>query len=144
MEESKPCVTLMATDSKLVKEGGELFDNPSLYQSIIGSLQYLTLSRPNLAFTVNKLRQFLQNPSKAHWTACKRIMRYIKGTLSYRLMFHKSSSFNLEAYADADWVSDVNDRQSTSGYAIFLGGNLIQWSSRKQKVVSLSFTEAEY
>ncbi|XP_031286152.1 secreted RxLR effector protein 161-like [Pistacia vera] len=134
----------MATDSKLVRDAGTLFDNPTLFRSIIGGLQYLTLSQPDLAFAVNKLSQFLSNPTEAHWTACKRVLRYIKGTLNYGLVFKRNKEFTIEAYADADWASDVNDRRSTSGYVVFLTGNLVQWSSRKQKVISLSSTKAKY
>ncbi|XP_031275760.1 uncharacterized protein LOC116134229 [Pistacia vera] len=76
--------------------------------------------------------------------ACKRVLRYVKGTLHHGLIFKQNSHFRLEAYADADRASDINNRRSTSGYAIFLGDNLVQWSSRKQKVVSLYYTEAEY
>ncbi|XP_031263585.1 secreted RxLR effector protein 161-like [Pistacia vera] len=146
MGDCKPCLTSMTIRTKLVKEDENLFEYPTLYRSIIGGLQYLTLSRPDIAFIVNKLSQVLQSPSAIHWTACKRVLRYIKGTLQYGLLFKKHNHFNLEAYADtdADWASDVNDRRSTSGYAVFLGDNLVQWSSKKQKVVSLSSTEAEY
>ncbi|XP_031282137.1 secreted RxLR effector protein 161-like [Pistacia vera] len=134
----------MAIGLKLGKEDSEQFNQPSLYRSIIGGLQYLTLSRPDLAFSVNKLSQFLQNPTTTHWTACKRVLRYVKGTLSHGILFTKRKPFTLEAFANVDWVGDTIDRKSTSGYSVFLGGNLIQWSSRKQKVVSLSSTEAEY
>ncbi|XP_031249592.1 secreted RxLR effector protein 161-like [Pistacia vera] len=134
----------MATGTRLGKEDSDQFDQPSLCRSIVGGLQYLTLSRPDIAFVVNKLSQFLQQPTVNHWTACKRVLRYVKGTLNHGLLFTKKEHFPLEAYADADWASDVNDRRSTSGYAVFIGGNLVQWSSKKQKLVSLSSTEAEY
>ncbi|XP_031282938.1 uncharacterized protein LOC116141598 [Pistacia vera] len=139
-----PGSTPMTVGTKLSKEEGELFDQPTFYRSIIGGLQYLTLSRPDLAFTVNKLSQFLQHPTIAHWVACKRVLRCIKGTLNHGLQFTKHSHLELETYVDTDWASDINDRRSTSGYAIFLGNNLVQWSSKKQKVVSLSSIEAEY
>lgn len=144
MADSKPCVTPMTAGVKLGKEDSDSFYQPSLYRSIIGGLQYLTLSRPDLAFSVNKLSQFLQFPTLNHWTACKRALRYVKGTLQHGLLFTKKEHFMVEAYADADWACDINDRRSTSGYSVFIGGNLVQWSSKKQKVVSLSSTEAEY
>ncbi|XP_031267886.1 secreted RxLR effector protein 161-like [Pistacia vera] len=134
----------MATSTKLGKEDSPLFDQPTLYRSLVGGLHYLTLSRPDLAFAVNRLSQFLKYPMTNQWIACKRVLRYIKGTIQHGLFFQKNAKFLLEGYADADWASDVSDRRSTSGYSIFLGGNLVQWGSRKQKVVSLSSTEAEY
>ncbi|XP_031253444.1 uncharacterized protein LOC116111390 [Pistacia vera] len=133
MEYSKPCVTPMALGTKLGKEIRDLFDQPTLYQSIVGGLQYLTLSKPDIAFTVNKLSQFLQNPTVLHWTACKRVLWYIKGTLKYGLVFKPHKFLHLEAYVDADWASDINDHRSTCGYAMFLGDNLVQWSSKSKK-----------
>ncbi|XP_031277635.1 uncharacterized protein LOC116136058 [Pistacia vera] len=144
MEGCKPCVTPMAIGTKLSKEDGDLFKQRTLYRSIISGLQYLRLSRPNLVFTINKIIQFLHNPTMLHWTACKRVLRYIQGTLHHGVVFHKHSHFQLKAYVNADWASDINDQRSTSGYAIFFDDNLVQWSSKKQKVVSLSSTEAEY
>ncbi|XP_031270987.1 uncharacterized protein LOC116129379 [Pistacia vera] len=141
MEDCNPCLTPMAVGTKLNKDDRELFEQPTLYRSIIGGLQYLTLSRPDLAFTINKLSQLLQSPTLAHWTACKHVLQYVKGTLHHGLIFKRNSHFRLEAYADTNWASDINDRRSTSGYAIFLGDNLVQCSSKKQKVVSLSSTE---
>ncbi|XP_031250278.1 uncharacterized protein LOC116108144 [Pistacia vera] len=144
MADSKPCSTPMATGLRLGKEDSKVFEQPTLYRSVIGGLQYLTLSRPDLAFVVNKLSQFLQQPIEAHWTACKKILRYVKGTLQHGILFTKKQPFTLEAFSDADWARDEIDRRSTSGYNVFFGGNLVQWSSRKQKVVSLSSTKAEY
>ncbi|XP_031280642.1 uncharacterized protein LOC116139109 [Pistacia vera] len=113
----------MAVGIKLSKEDSEPFDYSTLYRRIIEGLQYLTLSRPDLAFTITKLSQFLQAQNVAH---------------------RKTQHFILERYPDVDWANDVSDRKSMSGYNIFLGWNLVQWSFGKQNVVSLSSTKTEY
>ena len=115
-----------------------------MYRSTIGALQYLTLTRPDLAFCVNKLSQFQQTPTVAQWNACKHILRYVKGTLSHGLLFKPASLFTLEGCSDSYWATNIDDRKSISGICVFLGGNLITWSSRKQKAVARSSTEAEY
>ena len=120
------------------------FDHPFLYLSIVGALQYLTHTRPDLAYTVKKLSQFRHAPIVAHWAACKRLLRYIKGTIHYGLFFHPAKVFSLEGYSDADWVTSIDDRKSVPGMCIFLGGNLISWSSKKQSVVARSSIESEY
>jgi histone deacetylase 1/2 len=98
----------------------------------------------NISFAVNKVCQFLSQPTDSHWEAVKRILRYVKGTLSTGLRFRKSSSTDINIYTDADWAGCVDDRRSTGGFAIFVGPNLISWSSKKQPTVSRSSTEAEY
>ena len=113
-------------------------------RSTVGALQYLTLTRPDIAFSVNKLNQYWQAPTLAHWKACKRVLRYIKGTISYGLKFKPTQFLKLEGYSDADWASSIDDRKSISGICIFLGGNFITWSSRKQTVVTRSSTAVEY
>lgn len=120
------------------------FDQPSFYRSVIGGLQYLTLSRPDIAFTVNKLSQFMHSPTQRHWSACKRLLRYLRGTLGEGLLFKPSKAWTIECFSDADWAGSLDDRKSTTGYCIYLGGNLITWCSRKQKAVAKSSTEAEY
>lgn len=87
MFDAKPNSTPMAANTKLIRDDSSLFENPTLYRSLIGGLQYLTMTRPDFSFTVNRLSQFLHNPSVTHWTACKRVLRYIKGTLDYGILF---------------------------------------------------------
>ncbi|XP_026400184.1 uncharacterized protein LOC113296061 [Papaver somniferum] len=120
------------------------FEDHVLYRSTVGALQYATITRPDIAFVVNKACQKMQHPFIADWTAVKRILRYLLGTLSYGLQFKRATSLQLQVYSDADWAGDITDRRSTSGLAIFLGPNIISWCSRKQKTVSRSSTEAEY
>ncbi|PKA61094.1 Retrovirus-related Pol polyprotein from transposon TNT 1-94 [Apostasia shenzhenica] len=119
-------------------------NDPLLYRSIIGVLQYVTITRPDITFVVSRACQFMHAPTEDHWTGVKRILRYLKGTILYGPQFHRHSSHTLHAFSDADWAGSPNDRRSTGGFAIFLGNNLISWSSKKQSTVSRSSTEAEY
>jgi hypothetical protein len=110
----------------------------------VGALQYLSLTRSNIGFAVSKVSQFMHEPHDLHWTVVKRILRYLKSTADYGLFINKCSSSQLYAYSDADWAGCPDDRKSTSGYCIYLGSNLLSWSSKKQPTVSRSSTEAEY
>ena len=119
-------------------------EDSTQYRSIVGALQYLTLTRPDIAYSVNKVCQFLHSPTTIHWMAVKRILRYVKYTLDLGLRTERSSSLLISAFSDADWAGNVDDRRSTGGFAVFFGSNLISWSARKQPTVSRSSTEAEY
>ncbi|XP_019196063.1 PREDICTED: uncharacterized protein LOC109189893 [Ipomoea nil] len=143
MIDSKPLTTPAAV-TKLVTPSDELFDNPTQYRRIVGALQYLTITRPNLAFAVNRLYQHMHSPTTEHWGLVKRVLRYIKGTIDYGLRLTPSSSSDIHAFSDSDWAGCPIDRKSTSGFAVYLGTNLISWQSKKQRTVARSSTEAEY
>jgi histone deacetylase 1/2 len=146
MDKSKPMDTPMSSVDKLSLYSGMKLgpDDSSRYRSIVGALPYLTLTRPDIAFAVNKVCQFLHAPTTTHWSAVKRILRYIQGTINLRLKLVKSGSLMVSAFSDADWAGCIDDRRSTGGFAIYLGDNLISWTARKQATVSRSSTEAEY
>jgi histone deacetylase 1/2 len=143
-----PASTPMISSDKLSSTGGTPLssEESTRYRSIVGGLQYLTMTRPDLSFAVNKVCQYLHAPRCTHWSAVKRILRYIQGTLSDGLSLRRpnASPDLLTAFSDADWAGNSDDRRSTGGYAIFYGGNLVTWSARKQATVSRSSTESEY
>jgi histone deacetylase 1/2 len=146
MEKCKPISTPMSSSERLSRDHGTLLsgDEQFRYRSIVGGLQYLTLTRPDLSFAVNKVCQFIQSPTSVHWVAVKRILRFVKGTVDEGLKIQRSRNILLSGFSDADWAGCPDDRRSTSGFAVFLGTNLVSWSSRKQVTVSRSSTEAEY
>ncbi|GKA31563.1 putative RNA-directed DNA polymerase [Tanacetum coccineum] len=123
-----PMSSPMVTTSSLSLDDSTAFSNPVKYREVVGSLQYVTLSRPDITFAVNKVCQYMHALTENHWSAVKRILRYLHGTVEH----------------DADWAGDSDDRRSMGEFAIYLGSNLISWTARKQRTVSRSFTEAEY
>ncbi|GKA77787.1 retrovirus-related pol polyprotein from transposon TNT 1-94 [Tanacetum coccineum] len=141
--DSKPVSTPLAANEVFVT-GGSLFANPTLYRSLVGALQYLTITRPDLSYAVNQASQFLHAPTDAHFQSVKRILRYVKGTITYGLIFRRPHSNSILGYSDADWARCIETRRSTYGYSIFLGGNLVSWSAKKQPTVSRSSCESEY
>jgi len=114
-------------------------------RSVVGALQYATITRPGISFSINKVCQIMKEPLEHHWVAVKRILRYLKGTLSCGLHLKPASApFSSNAFCDADWASDPDDWRSTSGACIYVGPNLISWWPKKQTIVARSRTEAEY
>ncbi|WMV38427.1 hypothetical protein MTR67_031812 [Solanum verrucosum] len=134
----------MAVNSKLHIGDSPLFHDATLYQKIFGALQYVTLTHPHIAFVVNKACQFMHNPTVNQWVVVKHIPRYLKHTQHFHLQVSCSSTLLLQVFTDSHWAGSLDDRKSTSGYAIFLGAAFISWSSKKQCTVARSSTESEY
>ncbi|RVW86789.1 Retrovirus-related Pol polyprotein from transposon RE1 [Vitis vinifera] len=144
MFDTKPAKTPEAVGRNLSKFDGNPMDEVTQYRSVVGALQCLTITGPDIAFAVNKACQFMQQPTSAHWLSIKRILRYLKGTMQDGLLLSPSNNLTIEGFSDADWGAQPDDRRSSSGYLVYLGGNLVSWSSTKQKVVSRSSAESEY
>ncbi|XP_019051493.1 PREDICTED: uncharacterized protein LOC109113961 [Nelumbo nucifera] len=135
----------MAANSKHSKVSGTSLKDPTEYRSVVGALQYVTITRPDIAYAVNRVCQFLHTPTIDHWAAIKCILRYLKGTMKHGFFFDSNPGpLSIQAFSDADWVGCPDDRRSTRGYAIFLGQNLIAWSSKKQATMARSSTESEF
>lgn len=133
----------MASSTVLsINHGGSELDS-TRYRKLIGSLQYLCLTRPNIAYSVNRLAQFMHRPTEVHWSALKRLVRYLKGTVAHGLHLRRSSSLSLRAFCDADWAGNPDDRTSTGAYLVYLGDSLVSWKIYKQRAVARSSTEAE-
>ncbi|KAI0510700.1 hypothetical protein KFK09_011309 [Dendrobium nobile] len=136
--------TSMQTGVHFTKEGeGKLVDS-TLYKSLIESLRYLTVTRPDIMYSVAILSRFMENPRESHWLAAKRILRYISGTFEFGLHYQCSGDMRLLGYCDSDWANDHEERKSTSGYVFYVGSTAFTWCTHKQKVVALSTCEAEY
>ena len=118
--------------------------NPSLYRRLVGSLVYLTVTRPDISYAIHQVSQYLSAPRSTYYAAVLRILRYLKGTLFHGLFYSAQSPLVLRAFSDADWVGDPTDRRSTTSYCFLLGFSLISWRSKKQTHVTRSSTEAEY
>ena len=125
MKNCKPATTPLSSTEKLSLHEGEVLsaEDSTRYTSVVGALQYLTLTRPDLAYSVNKVCQFLHSPTKTHWEAVKRILRYVRYTTDIHI--RKSGSICVSAFSDADWAGSADDRRSTGGFAVFFGSNLV-------------------
>ena len=144
MKECNPAKTPMEYRLKLNREGeGEEVDS-TYYRKLIGCLRYLTLTRPDLIFSVSYLSRFMSKPHSNHMSAAKRVLRYVKGTTDYGLMYKSHKDSRIIGFCDSDYAGDQDDRKSTSGYIFFIGLNPISLNCSKQKVVPLSSCEAEY
>ncbi|GJR93366.1 retrovirus-related pol polyprotein from transposon TNT 1-94 [Tanacetum coccineum] len=139
-----PVDTPMVEKSKLDEDKEGKAVDPSHYRGMIGTLLYLTASRPDLQFAICMCARYQARPTEKHLHAVKRIFRYLRGTVNRGLWYPKDSSITLTAFADADHAGCQDTRHSTSGSMQFLGDRLVSWSSKRQKSAAISSTEAEY
>eukprot|EP00253_Pinus_taeda_P013834 PITA_13834 len=144
MEDAKPVCTPMVTRCNLSENDESTAVHQPTYRSMIGSLLYLTGTRPDIMHTVGIVGRFQANPKGTHLQEVKRIFKYLQGTQYYGLWYPRDTDLTLHAYTDADWARSVDDRKSTSGGAFFMGSRLVSWFSKKQSSISLSTAEAEY
>ena len=143
MTTCKPANSPVDVNVKLKKGEGGKPVNQTSYQRLIGKLIYLNHTRPEIAFAVNTLSQFMSAPYEDHLKAAYRVLAYLKGTIGQGLMYSRSGGSENKIYTDADWASSVIDRRSVSAYCVYLGGSLVSWRSKKQKDIALSSAKAE-
>ena len=143
MEDCKPATTPMEPGLKLSAQSSSLPVHETLFRQLVGSLIYLTATRPDISFAVSYISRFMSAPKIDHWIAAKRVLRYVRGTSDYGLLYTRSSDPILSGYTDSDWVDSVDDRKSIVGYVFSLGSGAVTWTSKKQQAVALSSTEAE-
>ena len=143
MSDCNASKTPMECRLKLNGDGEGLEVESTLFRRIIGCLRYLTLTQPDLIYSVSYLSWFMSKPYSNHMTAAKRILRYVKGTIDYGLVYKSDKECELSGYCDSDYAGDLDDRKSTSGLIFFYGLKLIAWNSCKQKVIALSSCETK-
>jgi hypothetical protein len=119
-------MTLMVPTEYITLTDGEPLspENSTRYRSVLGALQYLLLTRPDISFSVNRVCQYMTVPTSVHWTTVKRLIRYLRDIIDYGLRFIKTGSLLLDAFSDTDWAGNLDDRRSTGGYTVFLGTTL--------------------
>ena len=125
-------------------EQGEPFSNPERYRRLIGKLNYLTVTRPDISFPVSVVSQIMTSPCDSHWEAVVLILRYIKSAPGKGLLFEDQGHEHIIGYTDADWAGSPSDKRSTSEYCVLVGGNLVWWKSKKQNVIARSSAESKY
>ncbi|XP_059295336.1 uncharacterized mitochondrial protein AtMg00810-like [Lycium ferocissimum] len=141
---TKVVLTPMEVNTKYGRDDGERFPDHTLYRRLVGSLVYLMMTRPDISYAVQLLSQFVSCPTRIHYSALLRVIRYVWGTVSRSLFFPSVSTCQLEGYSDADWAGCPDSRRLITGWCMFLGSSLVSWKCKKQTRTSKSSTEAEY
>lgn len=140
---SKPAITLFPLNLKLTSEG-EIYDNPELYRCYLGKLNFLTHTRPGLAFDVQSLSQFMHSPTLAHVTALTHTLRYVNHTAGRGILLRANDNLTLHAFSDSDWDPCPQTRKFVTGYILLIGDSPIRWKSKNKSTISKSPSEAEY
>ena len=141
MADCKSISTPLDRTVKLRPDSGKVCD-PTRFRQIVGSLIYLTITRPDLNYPVGVISQFMARPTEEHLQCAQRVLRYVSGTIDRGLLYRAGTTAELVGYNDADWAGNAADRRSMSGYVFSLGSAAVAWSSKKQPTVALSSTEA--
>jgi len=135
----------IVSGTKLSKDEGGTKIDATLFKQMVGSLMYLTITCPDLMYGVSLISRYMSRPTISHWLEAKRILRYLKGTTELGIFYTKNEGFSkLLAFTDSGYVGDLDDKRSTFGYVFMIGSGAVSWSSKKQPVVTLSTTKAEY
>jgi hypothetical protein len=137
---SKSSPTSVIMGLKLINEDKGFKVDPTMFKRLVGSLMYLTTTRPNIMYGVNLISRFMETPKESHWKAGKRILRHVNGTIDFGIKYSTSKDFKLIGYTDNDCGRNIDDRKSTSRYTFHLGTCMVSWASRKKPIVTLSST----
>jgi hypothetical protein len=143
MVNCKPSPTPIEQNHRMLADSGDPVDKHQ-YQRLVGRLIYLSHTRPDIAYAVSIVSRYMHDPRSSHWDSALRILRYLKSCPGKGILFSNNGHLKVEGYTDADWAGCLDDRKSTSGYCVFVGGNLVSWRSKKQSVVARSTAEAEF
>ncbi|KAA3470481.1 Retrovirus-related Pol polyprotein from transposon TNT 1-94 [Gossypium australe] len=144
MEESNYVRNPIGPEQKIDADKEGIKVDATQFKQMMRSLMYLTATRPDLMFIVSLISCFMANPTQLHFAAAKRVLRYLKGTTDYGVFYKKGGASEMVAYTDSDYAEDKEDSKSTSGYAFMMCGGAVAWSSRKQRIITLSTTEAKF
>ena len=144
METCKPISTPAEPGVKLSSSSVKKPVNSTMFKSLVGSLRYLTFTRPDIMYAVGLVSRYMEYPREDHFQAAKRILRYVKGTINQGLFYTQTEDPRLVGYSDSDYGGDLDTRKSTSGYLFHIGSAAFSWSSKKQQTIALSTCEAEY
>ncbi|KAI5401249.1 hypothetical protein KIW84_065918 [Lathyrus oleraceus] len=144
MEHSNFVENPMVPGFKISKDENGIEMDGSFFKQLIGSMMYLTATSPDIMYAVSLLSRYMSRPTEVHHSAAKRILRYLQGTTTFGILYRRGGSHELISFTDNDYAGSMEDRRSTSNYVFMLSGEAVTWSSRKQPIVTLSTTEAEF
>lgn len=144
MLESNEVNSLIVPGFKISKDEDEITVDEMYFKQLVGSLMYLTATRPDMMFVTSLISRYMAKPAELHLQAAKRALRYLKGTVNYDIHYKRGGDGKLLAFTNSDYAGDMEDRKSTSGYVFLLSSGAVSWSSKKQPIVTLSTMEAEF